>query len=46
MACPKCSSDNIVKYGKVIRKGGKVQRYACNDCGHAFIIKVVENDYN
>ena len=35
-ACPKCKSANIVRAGKALRRGGKVQSYKCSDCGHAF----------
>jgi transposase-like protein len=34
--CPKCESEDIVKSGFVLRKGGKVQRYQCNECGYPF----------
>lgn len=36
--CPKssCISTNIVKCGFQIKRGGKVQRYVCKDCGHTF----------
>lgn len=40
--CPLCESVNVVKNGRTIRKGGKVQRYACNDCGHTFTV-VMDN---
>ena len=36
MDCPKCESEDIVKSGFVLRKGGKVQRYQCNECGYPF----------
>jgi transposase-like protein len=32
--CPKCDSKNIVKGGKAIRKGGRVQALHCKDCGY------------
>ena len=35
--CPKCGSTNIVKFGKVFRAGGKVQRWGCNDCCYSFV---------
>lgn len=34
--CPKCGLSNIVKCGFQIKRGGKVQRYVCKDCGHTF----------
>jgi transposase-like protein len=36
LICHKCGSDDIVKSGFVLRKGGKVQRYQCNECGYPF----------
>lgn len=34
MICPKCKSNNTVKAGKAIRKGGMVQTQQCKDCGY------------
>jgi len=35
--CPACNSKDIVKFGRILRAGGKVQRYACNDCGKIIV---------
>jgi transposase-like protein len=37
LKCKKCGSDEIVKAGFAIRRGGKVQGYRCKVCGHFFI---------
>jgi transcription elongation factor Elf1 len=39
MICRKCNSDKVVKCGKQIRHGGKVQGYACGACGYRFVEK-------
>lgn len=39
MICPnpKCGSDQTIKYGRAIRKGGPVQQMRCKKCGHIFV---------
>lgn len=38
MICPDCESSDVVPFGKVIRKNrGKIQRYACKNCGKTWV---------
>jgi transposase-like protein len=38
ITCPVCKSINVVKWGNRKTTFGSVQRYACNDCNHKFVI--------
>lgn len=34
--CPKCNTDDVIKFGKNPRKDGMVQQYKCKACGHMY----------
>ena len=36
IACPKCGSQTVVKFGISVTRAGRVQRYQCSDCGRIF----------
>ena len=36
--CPVCKSANVRKWGNRKTRYGTVQRYACHECGHTFVI--------
>jgi len=38
ITCPECKSAKVIKWGNRKTKFGENQRYACNDCGHRFIV--------
>jgi transposase-like protein len=38
ITCPVCKSEKVTKWGNRKTNFGTVQRYACNDCGHKFVI--------
>lgn len=43
MQCIDCKSSDVVPFGKVIRKNrGKVQRYACKNCGKTWVPSQVQ----
>jgi transposase-like protein len=38
ITCPICKSVNVFKWGNRITQFGTVQRYACKDCEHTFVV--------
>jgi transposase-like protein len=38
LLCPICKSERVVKWGIRTTKFGTVQRYACHDCNHKFVV--------
>lgn len=38
ITCPVCKSENISKWGNRVTQFGTVQRYACKDCEHTFVV--------
>ena len=38
ITCPICKSENISKWGNRVTQFGRVQRYACKDCEHTFVV--------
>jgi len=38
IACHVCKSERVVKWGIRKTKFGTVQRFACHDCGHKFVV--------
>jgi hypothetical protein len=40
--CPKCESCEVQRSGYATRKGGKVKRFVCKDCGHVWVDKTKE----
>ena len=40
MKCPKCGGENVIKMGKVYRKGKILQRYYCKDCMDYFTVEI------
>src|SRR5208337_2069838 len=38
ITCPECKSENIKKWGIRKTQYGTVQRYACHDCNHTFVV--------
>jgi transposase-like protein len=38
ITCPACKSENIGKWGNRRTAFGNVQRYACHDCDHTFVV--------
>ena len=40
--CPKCGGENVIKMGKIYKKGKIVQRYYCKDCMDFFTSEDIE----
>lgn len=38
VTCPVCKSTNLVKWGNRKTQFGSVQRYACHECNHKFVV--------
>lgn len=38
ITCPSCKSERVVKWGNRKTTFGLVQRYACHDCNHKFVV--------
>lgn len=38
ITCPVCKSVNVSKWGNRVTQFGTIQRYACKDCEHTFVV--------
>ena len=44
MKCPRCGGENVIKMGKIYRKGKILQRYYCKDCMDYFTDEMLKTE--